>query len=109
MCYSLVSEPPAPLFYSLSLHDALPISTLFPMIRARLVEYNGEPVTDIGYAEGSRARRLAEREFNLSSAETLRPDNRVAEGRFWQDRKSTRLNSSHVKISYAVFCLKQKK
>src|SRR5690606_40836847 len=25
-----------------------------------------------------------------------------------QDRKSTRLNSSHVKISYAVFCLKQK-
>src|SRR5437870_7971620 len=28
---------------------------------------------------------------------------------FWQDRKSTRLNSSHVAISYAVFCLKKKK
>src|SRR5690606_42071824 len=28
---------------------------------------------------------------------------------FNQDRKSTRLNSSHVKISYAVFCLKKKK
>src|SRR5690606_40641690 len=27
----------------------------------------------------------------------------------WQDRKSTRLNYSHVKISYAVFCLKKKK
>src|SRR3989442_6017260 len=27
----------------------------------------------------------------------------------WQDRKSTRLNSSHVRISYAVFCLKKKK
>src|SRR5690606_39979451 len=27
---------------------------------------------------------------------------------FWEDRKSTRLNSSHVKISYAVFCLKKK-
>src|SRR5690606_38856997 len=27
----------------------------------------------------------------------------------WKDRKSTRLNSSHVKISYAVFCLKNKK
>src|SRR5699024_3346186 len=27
---------------------------------------------------------------------------------FWQDRKSTRLNSSHVSISYAVFCLKKK-
>src|SRR5690606_39693491 len=26
----------------------------------------------------------------------------------WRDRKSTRLNSSHVKISYAVFCLKKK-
>src|SRR5215475_8807891 len=28
---------------------------------------------------------------------------------FFEDRKSTRLNSSHVKISYAVFCLKKKK
>src|SRR5699024_11325335 len=27
----------------------------------------------------------------------------------WSDRKSTRLNSSHVSISYAVFCLKKKK
>src|SRR5690554_7211717 len=27
----------------------------------------------------------------------------------WLDRKSTRLNSSHVRISYAVFCLKKKK
>src|SRR2546427_11734209 len=27
----------------------------------------------------------------------------------WQDRKSTRLNSSHSQISYAVFCLKKKK
>src|SRR5690606_40166792 len=33
------------------------------------------------------------------------PENQWA----WQDRKSTRLNSSHVKISYAVFCLKKKK
>src|SRR2546430_7866132 len=28
---------------------------------------------------------------------------------FWTDRKSTRLNSSHSQISYAVFCLKKKK
>src|SRR3712207_7772410 len=34
----------------------------------------------------------------------------VAEGRLsCQDRKSTRLNSSHANISYAVFCLKKKK
>src|ERR1039458_10779179 len=30
-------------------------------------------------------------------------------GPTWQDRKSTRLNSSHLGISYAVFCLKKKK
>src|SRR3712207_7648789 len=29
--------------------------------------------------------------------------------RDWEDRKSTRLNSSHANISYAVFCLKKKK
>src|SRR5690554_7105507 len=35
----------------------------------------------------------------------------ATEDRFslWEDRKSTRLNSSHVRISYAVFCLKKKK
>src|SRR3712207_8193298 len=31
------------------------------------------------------------------------------EGSEWEDRKSTRLNSSHANISYAVFCLKKKK
>src|SRR3989442_8388458 len=36
-----------------------------------------------------------------------RPDRRSARSR--SDRKSTRLNSSHVRISYAVFCLKKKK
>src|SRR5438067_6061938 len=38
-----------------------------------------------------------------------RPDNRSAPLRRRPDRKSTRLNSSHVSISYAVFCLKKKK
>src|SRR5690554_6997454 len=33
----------------------------------------------------------------------------VSRGHRFQDRKSTRLNSSHVRISYAVFCLKKKK
>src|SRR5690606_41798344 len=49
----------------------------------------------------TRSRRydvLASRSISSSSA--LRPDD--------SDRKSTRLNSSHVKISYAVFCLKKK-
>src|SRR5690606_40806623 len=41
----------------------------------------------------------------------LCPPRRSAEGHSFpcRDRKSTRLNSSHVKISYAVFCLKKKK
>src|SRR5690606_41879520 len=33
----------------------------------------------------------------------------IVNGSYAEDRKSTRLNSSHVKISYAVFCLKKKK
>src|SRR2546430_7338321 len=35
--------------------------------------------------------------------------NFVIEYNWWKDRKSTRLNSSHSQISYAVFCLKKKK
>src|SRR5438067_8938280 len=35
-------------------------------------------------------------------------ENSLSDGVFEQDRKSTRLNSSHVSISYAVFCLKKK-
>src|SRR5690606_41707113 len=41
--------------------------------------------------------------FWMDGAESLAP------GAAHRDRKSTRLNSSHVKISYAVFCLKKKK
>src|SRR5690606_40793658 len=40
---------------------------------------------------------------------TRRPRALAARRQAWTDRKSTRLNSSHVKISYAVFCLKKKK
>src|SRR5690606_27370741 len=36
------------------------------------------------------------------------PAGRTPVRRQWRDRKSTRLNSSHVKISYAVFCLKKR-
>lgn len=57
---------------------------LFPMVRARLVAHNGRPVTGADYADrGQRAQRMAEREFNLSMAATLRDDNRVTAGRFW--------------------------
>src|SRR5438876_5751082 len=65
--------------YTLSLHDALPIST------PRLV--NG----------GRKSRIAASQAVFLGQRSHLR------------DRKSTRLNSSHPSISYAVFCLKKKK
>src|SRR5947209_18174219 len=62
--------------YTLSLHDALPISHLG---------------------------------FGLARALCLGPDRLLEALRVDQDRKSTRLNSSHANISYAVFCLKKKK
>src|SRR5256885_3497249 len=73
--------------YTLSLHDALPISRV--SVRA--------PV------EGDRARRGLSRVARQSPA--LEPRRGAAA----VDRKSTRLNSSHLVISYAVFCLKKKK
>ncbi len=63
---------------------------LFPMIRARLIERNGEPVRGEDYAgrngdeaQDRQAQRRAEREFNLSMQTDLRDDNRVTAGTFW--------------------------
>src|SRR5256885_17239454 len=71
--------------YTLSLHDALPISTdgARPWI---------QKCDQTLYGRGSWLR---------NRSLTLRPLRTV-------DRKSTRLNSSHLVISYAVFCLKKK-
>src|SRR5690606_39771630 len=46
--------------------------------------------------------------FVQRSAELRLERSPVLSGNYFVDRKSTRLNSSHVKISYAVFCLKKK-
>src|SRR5947209_14893097 len=56
-------------------------------------------------------------DFALSIEDLIAEDDRVAlrfvftgtQKGAWGDRKSTRLNSSHANISYAVFCLKKKK
>src|SRR5436305_12164310 len=50
---------------------------------------------------------LKERLFGLTNSEGNHGED-VKEYYFYLDRKSTRLNSSHVRISYAVFCLKKK-
>src|SRR2546426_3708248 len=46
---------------------------------------------------------------NLANLRALRQEFAIAQGLYKRDRKSTRLNSSHLVISYAVFCLKKKK
>src|SRR2546429_5482510 len=89
ICYSPHTAPPLLFFfffndtatteiYTLSLHDALPISFIFGR--------GGEEVEHM---------REAGVEVQVINGIT--------------DRKSTRLNSSHGYISYAVFCLKKKK
>src|SRR5215204_6914125 len=72
--FCFFNDPATTEIYTLSLHDALPISSA---------------------AAKARPADTAE-----ASAETHAPQ---------RDRKSTRLNSSHTVISYAVFCLKKKK
>src|SRR5690349_23139443 len=75
-----LNDPATTEIYTLSLHDALPIWA--------------------GRTAGSPGRRS--RGGSRGRGRTPPPTPR-------RDRKSTRLNSSHVEISYAVFCLKKKK
>src|SRR5690606_41704127 len=82
------SNYPAPTeIYTLSLHDALPISSNFRRSTAFLYSSS---CSDVGTIKVLICRHSSSAKFS-------------------RDRKSTRLNSSHVKISYAVFCLKKKK
>src|SRR2546426_2125333 len=77
--------------YTLSLHDALPISTR-------------TPPSDAAPRRRSRAGCGARPGPPSDTARSAAPRARRS-----RDRKSTRLNSSHLVISYAVFCLKKKK
>jgi putative ABC transport system permease protein len=64
-------------------HD-LQAPELFPMIRGRLVARNGLPVSSADYVD-DRAKRLIDREFNLSWAERMQPDNAIVAGRWWNE------------------------
>jgi putative ABC transport system permease protein len=55
---------------------------LYPMVRGRLVAIGEKPVSAADYEE-ERARRLVEREFNLSWSAAHRPDNKIVAGQFW--------------------------
>ena len=56
---------------------------LYPMVRARLIEINGSKVDSSSYQD-ERAKRFVTREFNLSWAADMQPDNEVVDGRWWQ-------------------------
>lgn len=57
---------------------------VFPMVRGRLTAINEQPVQPSDY-EDPRARRLVDREFNLSWAGRMQPDNVVTAGRWWPE------------------------
>ena len=59
---------------------------LYPMIRGRLVQVNGKPVTNDTYQE-DRAKRLVDREFNLSTMRDLPAQNTIVGGRWYDDSK----------------------
>ncbi len=60
----------------------LEIPQFYPMIRGRLIARNGTAIEPAQY-QNPRAQRLVEREFNLSYAEKLKPDNRLLAGEWW--------------------------
>ena len=60
----------------------LPVPELNPLVRARLISINERQLSSESYAD-PRSQRLADREFNLSWAERLAPDNEVVAGRWF--------------------------
>src|SRR5207247_5698387 len=86
LSYMLLLSTPAatPPIYTLSLHDALPISLA--------IRRNAFPAPDYSALRADRLRRSS---LGILDPQPIR------------DRKSTRLNSSHEWISYAVFCLQK--
>src|SRR3712207_7264114 len=89
-----------------------PRSTLFPyttLFRSRGDDRGGPPpqLEARGRARLGRAGRLYR--AARPAWHPVRDDRRQDARRPRRDRKSTRLNSSHANISYAVFCLKKKK
>jgi putative ABC transport system permease protein len=64
---------------------------LAPMVRGRLVSINGKPVNPDNY-QSENARRLVDREFNLSYTTELPPDNRIVDGHWYGDSGKPQLS-----------------
>src|SRR3712207_7341902 len=87
--------------YTLSLHDALPISRQAGMVMTVEFELDGQRIVGINGGPNF--------EFSEAVSLAITCEDQDEVDYYWEDRKSTRLNSSHANISYAVFCLKKKK
>src|SRR3712207_8309644 len=87
--------------YTLSLHDALPI----------LVEFveNEKKKFENSKLSHEEILKNAYDKYVSDEIEKLKKEEDGTYNIIYEDRKSTRLNSSHANISYAVFCLKKKK
>lgn len=78
-------EQQAPLAATLT-QNGVAQPMLYPMIRGRLIQVNDTPITGETYIE-DRAKRLVDREFNLSTMTALPPQNQVVAGKWLDDRK----------------------
>src|SRR3712207_8189768 len=85
--------------YTLSLHDALPIWSETPTRRGRSTSTRRASRKGSSGATPTRGSPPSTNGVRTTRKPSASP----------KDRKSTRLNSSHANISYAVFCLKKKK
>src|SRR5436309_8824862 len=96
--FFLLTDTPPPDIYTLSLHDALPIWS-----------WEGVPLSIAMLALAEGILTVGNLVYAFEAVQNRYVDE-IADGEdpLGEDRKSTRLNSSHVKISYAVFCLKKK-
>jgi putative ABC transport system permease protein len=67
-------------------HHRLTPPAFFPMVRGRLIAINDVPVTPESYVD-PRARRLADREFNLSWSDKLKKHNHIVAGHWWMENQ----------------------
>src|SRR5690606_41755642 len=105
---SHTAAAPLPL-YTLSLHDALPICRRAELVMDDVVEFLvGEAAPTLGQEVALGVGPQQEPGLVVHLAVIGVQGHALGlVARHAQDRKSTRLNSSHVKNSYAVFCLKK--
>src|SRR5699024_12385056 len=103
------TTPPTTQIHALYLHDALPILASRPIKFSEKMKLKAakQEVEEVIIAYDALA--VIVNPSNPVSQLTRQQLEAIFRGKITKDRKSTRLNSSHVSISYAVFCLTKKK